>query len=149
MKDNMQSLIEERIYQQFIKPTNQKKDFIGIEIEVPIINLNKQAVDFGIVHKVTSKVLDHFKDFKKEGIDYNGDIFSIKNPKNDDIICYDCSYNNIEFAMGREKDLFTINSHSRIIRMFLCIFTTILHMECFHPLHRFNWTSTRTIWSRP
>ena len=50
MKDNMQSLIEERIYQQFIKPTNQKKDFIGIEIEVPIINLNKQAVDFGIVH---------------------------------------------------------------------------------------------------
>ena len=109
MKDNMQSLIEERIYQQFIKPTNQKKDFIGIEIEVPIINLNKQAVDFGIVHKVTSKVLDHFKDFKKEGIDYNGDIFSIKNPKNDDIICYDCSYNNIEFAMGREKDLFTIN----------------------------------------
>ena len=106
---NLQSRIEERIYQQFIKPTNQRKDFIGIEIEVPIINLNKKAVDFGIVHKVTSKILNHFDDFEREGIDYNGDIFSIKNPKNDDIICYDCSYNNIEFAMGREKDLFTIN----------------------------------------
>ena len=110
MKDNnLQDMIERKIYQQFIQPTNQRKDYIGIEIEIPIINLNKKAVDFEIVHKVTSKTLNHFDDFKKEGIDYNGDIFSIKNPKNDDIICYDCSYNNIEFAMGREKDLFTIN----------------------------------------
>ena len=110
MKDNnLQDMIERKIYQQFIQPTNQRKDYIGIEIEIPIINLNKKAVDFEIVHKVTSKTLNHFDDFKKEGIDYNGDIFSIKNLKNDDIICYDCSYNNIEFAMGREKDLFTIN----------------------------------------
>ena len=106
---NIQRLIEEKIYQQFIEPTKQKKDFIGIEIEMPIINLNKKAVDFSVVHNVTSKVLSHFDDFEKEGIDYNGDTFSIKNSKNDDIICYDCSYNNIEFAMGREKDLFTIN----------------------------------------
>ena len=106
---NIQSLIERKIYQQFIQPTNQKKDYIGIEIEIPIINLNKRAVDFSIVHDVTSRLLNHFDDFEKEGIDYNGDTFSIKNPKNGDIICYDCSYNNIEFAMGREKDLFTIN----------------------------------------
>lgn len=106
---NLQSMIEQKIYRQFISPTNQRKDYVGIEIEIPIINLNRKAVDFEIVHNVTSKVLNHFDDFKKEGIDYNGDVFSIKNPKNNDIICYDCSYNNIEFAMGREKDLFTIN----------------------------------------
>ncbi len=104
-----QEMIEKKIYQQFIQPTNQKKDFIGIEIEIPIINLNKSAVDFDIVHNTTSRILKNFSDFKKEGIDYNGNIFSIKNGKTDDIICYDCSYNNIEFAMGREKDLFTIN----------------------------------------
>ncbi len=104
-----QSMIEEKIYQQFIKPTDQRKDFIGIEIEVPIINLNKRAVDFDVVHSITSKVLNHFDEFQTEGRDYDGNTFSIKNKQNDDIICYDCSYNNIEFAMGREKDLFTIN----------------------------------------
>ena len=34
---------------------------------------------------------------------------------NSDIVCYDCSYNNIEFAMGREKDLFTINDYLPLI----------------------------------
>lgn len=104
-----QEMLEKRIFQQFINPTNQKKDYIGIEIEVPIINLNKKAVDFDIVHRITKNFMNHFNDFKTEGIDYDGNIFSIKNTKNDDILCYDCSYNNIEFAMGREKDLFTIN----------------------------------------
>ena len=46
-------LIRNRLYEEFIKPTNQKKNFIGIEIEIPIINLNKKAVDFDVVHKVT------------------------------------------------------------------------------------------------
>ncbi len=104
-----QEMIEKKIYRQFIHPTNQRKDFIGIEIEIPIINLSKSAVDFDIVHNTTSQILKKFADFKKEGIDYSGNIFSIKNGKTGDIICYDCSYNNIEFAMGREKDLFTIN----------------------------------------
>lgn len=49
-------------------------------------------------------------DFSPNGIDYDGNTFSLKNPNNSDIVCYDCSYNNIEFAMGREKDLFTINN---------------------------------------
>ena len=44
MKDNMQSLIEERIYQQFIKPTNQKKDFIGIEIVEKYYEIAKSRI---------------------------------------------------------------------------------------------------------
>ena len=101
--------IKERLYDQFIKPTNQVKNYIGIEIEIPIINLNKQAVDFDVVHKITDKFQKQYSDFEKEGIDYDGNVFSLKNPNNDDIVCYDCSYNNIEFAMGKEKDLFSIN----------------------------------------
>lgn len=101
--------IRSKLYEEFIKPTNQKKNYIGIEIEIPIINLNKKAVDFDVVHKITEKFQNHYSDFKKEGVDYEGNVFSLKNPKTDDIVCYDCSYNNIEFAMGKEKDLFTIN----------------------------------------
>lgn len=102
-------MIRNKLYEEFIKPTNQKKDFIGIEIEIPIINLDKKAVNFDIVHKVTSEFAEQFSDFKNDGIDYEGNVFSLKNHITDDIVCYDCSYNNIEFAMGREKDLFSIN----------------------------------------
>ncbi|WP_407421038.1 hypothetical protein [Methanobrevibacter sp.] len=105
----MEKIIRDKLYKEFIEPTKQKKNFIGIEIEVPIINLNKEPVDFDIVHKITGNFQKEFNDFSPNGIDYDGNTFSLKNPKNSDIVCYDCSYNNIEFAMGREKDLFTIN----------------------------------------
>lgn len=100
--------VRDKLYDEFIKPTEQKKNFVGIEIEIPIINLDKTAVDFDVVHKVTEKFQNQYADFKKDGIDYDGNVFSLKNDNNDDIFCYDCSYNNIEFAMGREKDLFSI-----------------------------------------
>lgn len=86
----------------------QVKNFIGVEIEIPIVNLNKKAVDFNVVHEVTDKLKKQFSNFNDEGIDYDGNTFSLKNQQNEDIVCYDCSYNNIEFAMGREKDLFSI-----------------------------------------
>lgn len=105
----MENIIRDKLYKEFIEPTKQKKNFIGIEIEVPIINLNKEPVDFDIVHKITGNFQKEFNDFSPNGIDYDGNTFSLKNSKNSDIVCYDCSYNNIEFAMGREKDLFTIN----------------------------------------
>ena len=101
--------IRDKLYDEFIKPTNQDKNFIGIEIEIPIINLDKKAVDFDVVHTITDKFQKQFNDFKADGIDYDGNVFALKNPKNEDIVCYDCSYNNIEFAMGREKELFSIN----------------------------------------
>lgn len=102
-------LVKDKLYEEFIKPTNQRKNYIGIEIEIPIINLEKKAVDFSVVHQITQKFLNQFDDFKEDGIDYDGNAYSLKNSKTDDIVCYDCSYNNIEFAMGREKDLFSIN----------------------------------------
>ena len=106
----MEKLIRDKLYKEFIEPTKEKKNFIGIEIEVPIINLNKEPVDFEIVHKITGKFQKEFSSFSPNGIDYDGNTFSLKNSDNSDIVCYDCSYNNIEFAMGCEKDLFTINN---------------------------------------
>lgn len=104
-----EELIRNKLYDEFIRPTNQKKNFIGVEIEIPIINLDKKAVNFGVVHKITDSFQKQFKEFKVDGIDYDGNVFALKNRNNDNIVCYDCSYNNIEFAMGREKDLFSIH----------------------------------------
>lgn len=102
-------MIRETLHDEFIKPTYERKNFIGIEIEIPIVNLDKEPVNFDVVHEVTSKFSRQFGNFKNNGIDYDGNVFSLKNSNNDDIVCYDCSYNNIEFAMGREKELFSIN----------------------------------------
>jgi gamma-glutamylcysteine synthetase len=103
-------MIREKICQMFLESTKRsKKEYIGIEIEIPIINLNKEAVDFDIVHRVTESFKNHFNSFEVEGIDYDGNVYALRNSENDDIVCYDCSYNNIAFAMGKEEDLFTIN----------------------------------------
>ena len=103
-------MIRDEIYRRFLEPTKKdKKEYIGIEIEIPIINLNKEAVDFDVVHRVTKSFYENFDSFEVEGIDYDGNIYALRNKENDDIVCYDCSYNNIEFAMGKEEDLFTIN----------------------------------------
>ena len=102
--------LREKLYQAFLEPTKKdKKEYIGIEIEMPIINLNKEAVDFKVVHKVTRDFSEEFDNFELEGIDYDGNIYALRDKASDDIICYDCSYNNIEFAMGKEENLFSVN----------------------------------------
>jgi hypothetical protein len=35
--------VRNKLYDEFIKPTEQKKNFVGIEIEIPIINLDKSV----------------------------------------------------------------------------------------------------------
>lgn len=106
---NTDNQIQKRIYQQFIRPTGAKKNYIGIELEMPIVNLEKKAVDFNVIHQATKKFMNEYTDFNKPSLDYEGNIYALKNPNTCDILCYDCSYNNIEFAMGPEKDLYTIN----------------------------------------
>ena len=50
--------IVSRLYDRYIKPTENKKgSFIGVEIEMPIVNSAHRAVDFEIVHKLTASFL--------------------------------------------------------------------------------------------
>ena len=61
-----QDMVRNKLYEEFIQPTDKKKNFIGIEIEIPIVNLDKKEVDCDIVHKVTQKFQKQFADFKTE-----------------------------------------------------------------------------------
>ncbi len=105
-----------RLYDRYIKPIETKKDsFIGVEIEMPIVNLEHKAVDFEIVHKLTAAFLEEFG-FIPTGIDDQGHIYSALNRENGDVFSYDCSYNNMEFSFGRESELHTI--HGRFLRYY-------------------------------
>lgn len=49
-----QSEIDNAIYEKYILPTKSKiRRFIGIEIEMPIVNLNKQPVEEKVVFEMT------------------------------------------------------------------------------------------------
>lgn len=97
--------IKNLIYQRYIEPTKIKRDvYAGIELELPIINLNKAPVDFKLIHRLTGKFKNQFN-FKIKGKDENGHICALENPLSEDIYTYDCSYNNLEISFGKEKNL--------------------------------------------
>lgn len=100
--------VREQLYQKYIAPTKKKrKNYVGIEIEMPIINLNREAVDFTVIHRITDCFMKHFQ-FQEAGRDEEGNIYSISDHVHGDILSYDCSYNNLELSLGKEKELFSI-----------------------------------------
>ncbi|MGN0489778.1 MAG: glutamylcysteine synthetase [Ruminococcus sp.] len=103
-------LIRQKLHNRYIEPTKPKRPkYIGIEIEMPVVNLSKKAVDFQVIHKVTNNFISYFK-FTVVGTDDEGNVFSAQNPVNGDILSYDCSYNNLELSFGKEENLFTIQN---------------------------------------
>lgn len=103
-----QDVIKKLLYKRYIEPTKkQRQEYIGIEIEMPIINLSKQAVDFQKVHLITCSFMKHFN-FEATGKDDDGNIYSAVHPVNGDILSYDCSYNNLELSFGKEINLFNV-----------------------------------------
>ena len=51
---NTTEKLNEAIYDKYIRPTQRaRRPCVGTEYELPIVNLNGQAVDFDVVHAVT------------------------------------------------------------------------------------------------
>lgn len=100
--------IRNLIYQRYIEPTKLKRDvYAGVELELPIINLNKAPADFKLIHRLTEEFKNQFN-FKIKGRDENGDICALEDPVTEDIFTYDCSYNNLEISFGKEKNLHNV-----------------------------------------
>lgn len=99
------SLVREKLYQKYIEPTKKKRqEYVGIEVELPILNLDREAVDFEKIHALTDRFMEQFQ-FQVMGRDDEGNIYAVEKPENGDILSYDCSYNNLELSLGKEKDL--------------------------------------------
>lgn len=101
-------IILNELYQKYIEPTKPKRErYIGVEFEMPIVDLTGKAVDFGVVHALTHKFIDRFG-FEVSGIDDDENIYACTDRKTGDILSYDCSYNNLELSFGKENNLNTI-----------------------------------------
>ncbi len=100
-----QEQILQKLYEKYIAPTcRERRHLIGVEIELPIVNLNREAVDFGVIHDLTAAFCAQFG-FDVSSIDDEGHTNAAQNPENKDILSYDCSYNNLELSFGAEPDL--------------------------------------------
>ena len=94
------------VYNRFIAPLNKKeKGNIGVELEFPLINLEKRPVDKDLALKFMHELLKN--GFTVEDYDIDGNPAFIVNGDGD-VISYDNSYNNIEFSMKYCDDLIAI-----------------------------------------
>jgi gamma-glutamylcysteine synthetase len=97
--------ITQLLYKKYISPTtNNRKKYAGIEIEMPVVNLDKKPVEKQLMLSLIISFAKEF-DFTVNGKDDNGDVYSVENKQNGDIYTFDCSYNNIELSFGKADDI--------------------------------------------
>lgn len=100
--------IKELIYEKYIEPTKAVRSrSVGIEIEMPIVNMCGEPVDEQISLNVAEKFRAQF-DFQPVGYDDDKNVNSMTNEENDDNLSFDCSYSNLELSLGKGTDLFEI-----------------------------------------
>lgn len=127
----VENTLRSLLYDKYIAPTKRKReDYIGIEIEMPILNLDREAVDFSNIHRLTKSFMKEFS-FVPVRYDENGDVCLAENEKLGDTLSYDCSYNNLEISLGRVRDIPEAEKRFRTYYRFL--------QEC---LSRYNYTLT-------
>ena len=97
--------LNEALYNKYIAPTTKPRSTaIGIEIEMPVVNITGEAVDENIVIAAADAFREHFP-FDAAGRDDNGCVNSMTEKQNGDNLSFDCSYSNLELSMGKGDDL--------------------------------------------
>lgn len=115
--------IDEALYRRYILPTKRAESgHVGVEFELPIVNLSGEAVDFRVIHDMVDAFTDEFS-FDDFNYDDEGYICSAREERTGDDLSFDCSYNTLEFSFGRETDLLVIqkrfHDYYRFIDRFL------------------------------
>ena len=88
----MNETIRKAIYDKYIAPTTKERpDYIGVEIEMPVVNLSGQPVDETISIKTAESFIRQFG-FIASGRDTDGNITSAKDTQTGDILSFDCCY---------------------------------------------------------
>ena len=104
----MKEEIRQAIYDKYIAPTKKERpDYIGVEIEMPVVNLGGQSVDEAVSISVAEKFTEYFG-FTPEGHDSNGELTSSKHSPTGDILSFDCCYSNLELSFGKAASLFEV-----------------------------------------
>lgn len=134
--------MNEAIYEKYIRPIQRPRQlYAGVEFELPIVNLERKAVDFQAVHALTDAFISRFA-FDEVLRDDDGCIYSASKRANGDGLSYDCSFNTLEFSFGVERDLNVIYrrfaGYYRFIQEFLAPYHHTLTGMGINPYHELN-----------
>lgn len=94
--------VKKLVYDTFLKPfENKKYSNVGVELEFPLVNLEKKPVD----ESVAKGMFDHFlkKGFHVDIEEHSQPLFITND--DGDCLSFDNSYNNFEFAMNYSDNL--------------------------------------------
>ena len=96
---------KELIYDRFITPTRKSRtNYIGIEIEMPIVNLKGTKNDKAFCIDAVTKAIHHFA-FTPVKADNDGICYEAICKDTGDIFSFDCSFNNFEISLGKVRTL--------------------------------------------
>ena len=114
-----QNTITQALYEKYIAPTKRVRTHsIGIEVEMPVVNLSGEAVDEAVSLQVAEAFRAHFN-FAEQGVDAEGHCNSMSDPVTGDNLSFDCSYSNLELSLGKGENLLTIRETFRAYYQFL------------------------------
>jgi gamma-glutamylcysteine synthetase len=109
-------VVRNLIYDKYIKPFYDKYDsgeigFVGVELEFPLINLNKKPVSTSITNQLMKHIVSQDWGFSISCIDDNGNICEVKRTltNGEEVIGFDNSYNNLEFSMAKARTIAAIS----------------------------------------
>ena len=104
------------LFDKYIAPTKRKrKSSIGIEIELPVVNLSGEAVSEELVIGIADEFRYDFL-FSVVGKDDEGNVNSMSDDNSGDNLSFDCSYSNLELSLGKGDDLNEI--HERFLKYY-------------------------------
>ena len=96
---------QELIHNHFIAPLQRpRSSYIGIEIEMPIVNLSGEKTEKSICINAVEKAISHFG-FTPQKYDDNKVCHEAVCDDTGDVFSFDCSYNNFEISLGRVRTL--------------------------------------------
>ena len=137
-----QETIDRAIYNKYISRTLEPRPRrIGIEIEMPVVNLAKAPVEENVVFAMAAAFREHFG-FEPVSLDANGQPNSMADPVTGDDLSFDCSYSNLELSMGKGSDLFVLKerfeSYYRFINRFFAEYGYTLTGMGINPYFNIN-----------
>ena len=116
---SIKQALDQAIYEKYIRPIQRPRElYAGVEFELPIVNLEREPVDFEVIFTLTDAFIEKFA-FDEVHRDDEGHIYSAVKNSNGDGISYDCSFNTLEFSFGVERDLNVI--YKRFVEYYIFI----------------------------
>ena len=101
----MKSTAKELIRQHFIEPTTSPRtNYIGIEIEMPVVSLKGEKTDQSVSAAALKDAAQRFG-FTETKHDVFGVCHEAVCEETGDVFSFDCSYNNFEISLGKVRTL--------------------------------------------